>query len=46
MLLTSRLVAAALPRNQLYALTDGHGLSLQVTPEAPSAGASGTGSEA
>ena len=33
MSLTPHLVAAAQPRLRLYALTDGHGLSLQVTPE-------------
>ena len=31
--LTTLLVSAARPREKLYALTDGHGLSLQVTPE-------------
>jgi integrase len=33
MSLTPHLVASAQPRLRLYALTDGHGLSLQVTPE-------------
>ena len=33
MSLTPHLVAPAQPRLRLYALTDGHGLSLQVTPE-------------
>jgi hypothetical protein len=31
--LTPHLVSAARPREKVYALTDGHGLSLQVTPE-------------
>lgn len=31
--LTPLLVSAARPREKLYGLTDGHGLSLQVTPE-------------
>lgn len=31
--LTPHLVSRARPREKLYALTDGHGLSLQVTPE-------------
>jgi integrase len=31
--LTPHLVSAARPREKLYALTDGHGLCLQVTPE-------------
>jgi hypothetical protein len=33
MALTPHLVSAARPREKLYALTDGHGLHLQITPE-------------
>jgi hypothetical protein len=33
MSLTPRLVSAAQPRAKIYALTDGHGLLLQVTPQ-------------
>jgi len=31
--LTHHCIATAHPREKLYALTDGHGLHLQVTPE-------------